>query len=83
MGRDTVPGFAAKVKQLRAAAGLTLMELADRAGTHFSTVSKVESEDRAPSLRLAVALADALGVTVNDLVPGHGKAKGGHKARGR
>ena len=75
MGRDTVPGFASRLKTLREAAGLTQTALAELAGTHFTTVAKVEADGRAPSLRLAVALAEALGVTVNDLVPGHGKKK--------
>jgi transcriptional regulator with XRE-family HTH domain len=77
MGRDTVPGFAARLKALREAAGLTQPQLAELCGTHFTSIARLESEARAPSLRLAVALADALGVSIADLVP---KPKKGKKA---
>lgn len=69
MGRDTVPGFAARLKQLREAAGLTQPALAEKAGTHFTSIARLESESRAPSLRLALAIADALGVSIVDLLP--------------
>jgi transcriptional regulator with XRE-family HTH domain len=70
MGRDTVEGFAGRLRGLREAAGLTQAELSQRSGTHPTTVVKLEREERAPSLRLAAALAAALGVRVDDLIPG-------------
>lgn len=73
MGRDTVPGFGDRLKKLRLAAGLTLAELADRAGTHLTTIAKIETQDRTPTLRLALSLATALGVSVYELT---GKPKG-------
>jgi putative transcriptional regulator len=68
MGRDTVPGFAARLRQFREARGWSLGELARRSGTHITSLSKVETEQRAPSLRLALALATALGVSLDELV---------------
>lgn len=66
--RDGIPGFGAAVRARRVAAGLSLAGLGEKAGTHFTAVSKVERGQRAPSLRLAADLAAALGVTVNDLL---------------
>jgi len=77
MGRDTVPGFGARLKQLREGAGLTIRALADKTGTHYTTIGKLETDERSVSLRLAVVLAEALGVNVSELVPGHGVKKKG------
>ena len=67
MGRDTVPGFAAAVRRLREAKGWSLEELGAECGTHPQSVAKIEREDRAPSLRLGLALARVLGVTVEEM----------------
>jgi hypothetical protein len=37
-------------------------------GTHFTAIAKIEADQRAPGLRVALALAVALGVSVYDLV---------------
>lgn len=66
--RDLIPGFGAAVRARREALKLSLEQLAQRAGTHFTSISKVERSQRAPSLRLAVDLASALGVTVDVLL---------------
>jgi transcriptional regulator with XRE-family HTH domain len=75
MGRDTVVGFGDRLKELREKAGLTQGALADLAGTHFTTVAKLEKDERSVSLRLALALANALNVSVADLVPPAAKKK--------
>ncbi len=66
--RDMIRGFGGAVRARRDAASLTLAALAARVGTHVSALSKVERSQRAPSLRLAVAIAGALGVTVDVLI---------------
>lgn len=66
--RDMIPGFGAAVRARREAAKLSLNDLAEKAGTHFTSVSKIERSQRAPSLHLAAALASALGVTVDVLM---------------
>jgi DNA-binding XRE family transcriptional regulator len=66
--RDVVPGFGAAVKTRREALGLSTTKLAKLAGTHQTTVSKIENETRAPSLLLAFKLATALSVTVDALL---------------
>ena len=66
--RDVVPGFGPAIKARRELAGLTMQQLADKADTHQTTISKIEKEQRAPSLLLASKLAAALGVTVDRLL---------------
>jgi transcriptional regulator with XRE-family HTH domain len=74
-GRDAVPGFGDRVRELREAKGLTQVALAEQAGTHFTTVSKVEKGERNASLQLALKLADALGVALTKLVPADWKER--------
>ena len=66
--RDTVPGFGAAVRARRTARGLSLEFLAHKAGTHQTTISKIENGQRAPSLLLARKLAAALGIGVDTLL---------------
>jgi transcriptional regulator with XRE-family HTH domain len=65
--RDAIPTLPARLRELRESAGMTLESLASAAGTSHDSISKIERGQRAPSFRLAVALADALGCAVDDL----------------
>jgi transcriptional regulator with XRE-family HTH domain len=56
--------FAARLRTLREAAGLSVAELASRAALQRQTVYKLEGGEREPSLVTAVALARALGHSV-------------------
>jgi transcriptional regulator with XRE-family HTH domain len=56
-------GFGERLKLLRTAKGLTLAEVAERAGLHLQTVAKVEYGTREPNWLTVLALAEALGVT--------------------
>jgi len=56
------------LREHRTAAGLTQAELAEKAGLAFETISRLESGREPPSLRSAVALADALGASLDALV---------------
>jgi len=78
MGRDVVPGFAARLKAIRESKGLSVEQLAKEADTHPQSLYKLESEVRAPSLRLAAALAVALGVSLDELA-GIGSRKAARK----
>lgn len=54
-----------KIKQLRTTAGMTQRELAEKAGVNIRQIQKYEVDQPEignVSLRIAVALADALGV---------------------
>lgn len=61
-------GFGAVLRSHREEQGLTLAELADRAGLHLQAVARLERGEREPSWATAVALAVALGLTPNDFL---------------
>ncbi|MDQ1747826.1 MAG: Helix-turn-helix domain [Frankiaceae bacterium] len=57
-----VPGFGPLLRQLRRDSGFTLRQLAERSGSHFTHLSRLEQgSDRAPSRGLVERLARALG----------------------
>jgi transcriptional regulator with XRE-family HTH domain len=60
--------FGARLRELRAAAGLTQRELAARTGTSSAAISNFEAGNNAPTLRTLVRLADALECNVTALV---------------
>lgn len=57
-----------RLRELRAARGMTLQEVADRAGMDVSTLSRLEAGKRRLALDHLPALAEALGVTADDLL---------------
>ena len=61
------PRLASRLKEARTAAGLTQAELAELAGVSRKTVNTVENGVFIPSTILALGLARALGVTVEEL----------------
>jgi transcriptional regulator with XRE-family HTH domain len=68
MPRETVTTFPARLAELREARGLTMQQLAEKAGTSLYSVSKLERGERAPSFFLAVCLARALGISLDDFL---------------
>ena len=60
--------FGDRLRELRAAAGLTQRELAARSGTSCSAISNFEAGNNAPTLGTLVRLADALECNVSQLV---------------
>lgn len=69
-GRNTIPGFGARLKKLREGKGLSQSALAASAGTHADSVVKLEAETRSPSLELAGRISEALGLdSVAELLP--------------
>lgn len=69
--RDIVPGFAATVKLKREEKELSLHDLAHISGLGATTICCIEKEWRAPSLRVAVTLAQSLGIRtpLSELAP--------------
>jgi transcriptional regulator with XRE-family HTH domain len=61
-------GVGARLRDLRRRRGHTLTELAERTGTSVSTLSRLESGRRRPTLDLLIPLARIYGVTLDDLV---------------
>lgn len=71
MGRTSARGRANGVRQARVALGLTQAELAGAVDVTRQTVVAVESGGYAPSVYLAMAIADRLGRSVEDLFGAH------------
>lgn len=59
-----------RLRQARKGAGMTQAELAERAGIETQSLSRLERGDYEPSLSTTLALARALGLTVEALVLG-------------
>ena len=64
------------VRHARSSAGLSQQQLADRVGVTQSEVARWESGGRAIALRMAIPLAEALGLTVAALDPTSGGMSG-------
>lgn len=67
MGRTSARGRRNGVRAARTALGMTQAELADAAGVTRQTVVAVEAGDYAPSVYLALAIAQRLGSSVEQL----------------
>jgi putative transcriptional regulator len=61
------PALGVRLKEARTAAGLTQAELADRVGVSRKTINTVENGVFTPSTLLALKLAQALKLKVEDL----------------
>ena len=59
--------FGRVVRTVRAAQGMTQKQLAGRVGVSPSVIAAYERGVRSPSWRSALAIADALGVTLDQL----------------
>ncbi len=57
-----------RVKELRRRRGLTLEDLAERAGVSRAMISKVERGEKNPTLVVAAKVAEGLGVTISELL---------------
>jgi transcriptional regulator with XRE-family HTH domain len=62
--------LSARIKKLRISQGLTLEQLAGRAGIAKGMLSKIENFRVTPSLPTLVKLSDALGTTISSLFDG-------------
>jgi putative transcriptional regulator len=67
MGRTSATGRSNAVRRARQSAELTQAELAESAGVTRQTIVAVEAGDYAPSVYLALAIAERLGSTVEEL----------------
>jgi transcriptional regulator with XRE-family HTH domain len=68
MSQTTIPIDPEKFAQARTELGVSQYELARRSGLSRSFVSDIEKSRRLPRGLAAKALADALGVSVQDLI---------------
>lgn len=60
--------IAARLRELRRDAGLTLNDIAVRSGISVSTLSKVENDKVSPSFSNLLLLADAFGISLTELI---------------
>lgn len=60
--------FGERLKQARKAKGLSVMELAERAGLTIGSIYRYESDDGGPTLFNVFCLAEELGVSIDWLV---------------
>lgn len=56
------------LKQVRKSKGITQVELEEKTGISQQMISRYESGDHIPQIDTAVKIADALGVTLDELV---------------
>ena len=65
-----------RIKEFRKAKGMTQADLAKAAGITSVAICRYEKEHRKPNIFIAVKIANALGVTVEELI-GQKKRKAG------
>jgi transcriptional regulator with XRE-family HTH domain len=65
------------IRQLRSRHGLTIADIADRAGISRGMLSKIENSQTAASLETLAQIASALGVTLSHLFSNYDKPRGG------
>lgn len=65
---DVQRALGKNLRQARERAGLTQEAVAERSGVHPTEVSRIEAGKRDPRIATVVALADAVGVSVSDLL---------------
>ena len=67
VGRQKEEPLFNRIEPARVARGLSRQELADAVGVHYQTIGYLERGEYSPSLALALRLAEALGLNVQDL----------------
>src|SRR5262249_6743169 len=70
MAKKKSSSFGSKLKGFRERAGLTLEQLAQKAGMHKFGIAKLERGEREPSWASVQAIADALGIPLEDFKNG-------------
>lgn len=77
--------FGGRLRELREQAGLTQLQLAERAGLHRQSIAKLELGERRPAWPTLLALAKGLGVSVESFAaaPQGPAGEGKPRPRGR
>lgn len=73
--KETLMPYADTLLSLRTQAGLTQEELAEKSGLISNTIYRYEAGERGMSFANAVKLADAMNISVADLVPQKNREK--------
>jgi transcriptional regulator with XRE-family HTH domain len=83
MANGRPPDFGPRLRELREAAGLTQVQLAERAGLHPQGVVKLERGEREPAWSTVVALCAALDVSCERFLEPAGAKPGAAPGRPR
>ncbi|MBW1713498.1 MAG: helix-turn-helix transcriptional regulator [Deltaproteobacteria bacterium] len=67
---DTVASIGLKIKELRSNLGLTLQQVADKAGCTAAHISQIENDKTSPSIATLKRIAKVLGVRIVDFFMG-------------
>lgn len=65
--------FGKNLKKIRQSQQLTQEELSQKVGVHANHISRYERGDSSPTAETLIAFADALGVSIDELVSGDRK----------
>ena len=76
MERPIAAVFGAVLRERREQAGISQEQLADRAGLHRTYISLIERGKRTASIEVVRRVADALGVSMADLIDKTEKRRG-------
>lgn len=68
--RREAAAFGLRLRRLRQSAGMTLKELAERAGLAVSTISKIENDRMSPTYDVLLRLAGGLSIDLSSLLEG-------------
>jgi transcriptional regulator with XRE-family HTH domain len=77
-----VTAFGARLKAMRTDRGLSQQEVADRVECHVMQISRLENGRQDPSWKLAIRLANALGVSLDAFRGGDEEGKQQAKRKG-
>jgi len=66
MEDSTIFKISAKIKEIRKEKGITIQELADRAGVSKGLISQIENNRTAPSLFVLISIVNSLEVDLNE-----------------
>jgi transcriptional regulator with XRE-family HTH domain len=83
MASNRPPDFGPRLRELREAAGLTQVQLAERAGLHPQGVVKLERGEREPAWSTVVALCAALSVSCERFLESASTGEGAAPGRPR
>ena len=75
--RETT-AFGRRLRELREAAGLTQTQLAERAGMVYQALAKYERGENEPTWPVALRLAEALGVSMDEFKAAAGEVSDDH-----
>ena len=66
--QNTYSVWESAIREVRGKSGLSLRQLAEKAGVDFSTIHRIEQGGESPRFATLEKLAKALGISVRDLI---------------